>query len=187
MWRLIVGGPRRRRPQLAHGDASAANTDAERAIATAIAKVRDAIEKLRFKVGLAALMGLAGWLDRNGRRSDPAEWRRAQETLVLLLAPFAPHLAEELWARLGGTFSVHQQAWPTYDAAALDTVDIDLVVEVDGHFRDRVKAQTGLDKAGAVKLAMTSKRVRASLAGRTIDRAVHVPDRLVNLVTRRAE
>jgi leucyl-tRNA synthetase len=104
-------------------------------------------------------------------------------TFTLLLAPFAPHLAEELWARLGRPYSVHTQPWPTADPAALAAEEITLVVQVDGRRRDAVPAPAGIGRDQAVELALASDNVRRHLAGREPHDAVYVPDRLVNLVT----
>jgi leucyl-tRNA synthetase len=150
-----------------------------------IAAVERAIERLRFNVGLARLMELTGWIEDHGAALSPHELARARGVLVLLLAPFAPHLAEELWSRLGGKFSVHTQPWPGYDAAALVADEVDLVVQIDGRTRDRVRVATEVDEADAVETALARPRVRAHLAGRTVTRTVFVPGRLLNLVTHR--
>ena len=101
---------------------------------------------------------------------------------MLLLAPFAPHLAEELWNRLGGPYPVHRQPWPAYDPAALDEDHVDLVVQVNGKRRDVVRAPVGLDRQEA-RGARPGKRAGArQLGGRPPDRTVYVPDSLVNLV-----
>ncbi|HKF74746.1 MAG TPA: class I tRNA ligase family protein, partial [Candidatus Dormibacteraeota bacterium] len=103
-------------------------------------------------------------------------------TLVLLLAPLAPHLAEELWERLGGPYSVHQQPWPAHDEAALVREAVTLVVQVDGRVRARLRVPAGTLEAEAVRLALAAPPVAAHLAGRPPSRVVHVPDRLLNLV-----
>jgi leucyl-tRNA synthetase len=114
---------------------------------------------------------------------DAAEWDRTAGTFTLLLAPFAPHLAEELWALLGRPYSVHQAAWPAHDPAALERREVTLVVQVDGRRRDAVTAPAGLDREQAVALAVRSEKVRRHLGhGRPRD-AVYVPDRVVNLLT----
>ena len=111
-----------------------------------------------------------------------AERADAVRTLILLLAPLAPHLAEELWSRNGGAGSVHVAAWPEPRAAEADR-EIELVVQVDGRVRDRVTVAAGLGEVAAVETAIARPKVAAALAGRAVARAVHVPDRLVNLVT----
>jgi leucyl-tRNA synthetase len=106
----------------------------------------------------------------------------AGDVLVRLLAPLAPHLAEELWSRLGGAGSVHVAAWPVpvSDGRA---AEVELIVQVDGRVRDRVTVPSGLDEASARQLAAGRPKVRTALGERSVARVVHVPDKLVNLVT----
>jgi leucyl-tRNA synthetase len=148
-----------------------------------VAAVDHDIERLKFNTALSALMELLRWARRHKPTMDAAEWERTAGTFTLLLAPFAPHLAEELWARLGRPYSVHQAAWPEHDPAALRDREITLVVQVDGRRRDAVTAPAGLDRDQAVEVALRSEKVRRHLDGRRPRDAVYVPDRLVNLLT----
>ena len=107
-------------------------------------------------------------------------------TLVLLLAPFAPHIAEELWRRIGGPYPVHRQAWPAHDPAALVDDEVTLVVQVDGRTRDRLRIPAGLDQERAAQHALESHVVRRHLGNVEPTRVVFVPDRLINLVRNRA-
>jgi leucyl-tRNA synthetase len=111
------------------------------------------------------------------------QWKESLLTLIKLLAPFAPHLAEELWERLGQPFSVHRQPWPTFDEALAEEEQITLVAQVNGKLRDRLTAPVGLDERAARELVLTSEAVQRALEGATIRRVIHVPDRLVNIVT----
>jgi len=130
---------------------------------------------MRFNVALAACMELTGHLER--RPHDERDLR----TLVLLLAPLAPHLAEELWSRMGGEGSVHVARWPEPSGTDAPT-DVDLAVQVDGRFRDRVRLPTGSIEADVVAAALSSEKVRRALDGREVVRIVYVPGRLLNLV-----
>ena len=112
-----------------------------------------------------------------------ARSERARSTLVLLLAPFAPHLAEELWARMGGDFSVHEQAWPVADLAALQRDEVEIAVQVDGRLRARSRVPVDADAREAVDAAMTHPDVVRALDGRQVVRSVNVPGKVVNLVT----
>ena len=103
-------------------------------------------------------------------------------TFTLLLAPLAPHLAEELWSRLGGPYPVVAQPWPEPDPDAIAERQVTLVVQVAGKLRDTLPAPPGLDRDRAVALALTSERVRRHLGGGQPRDAVYVPDRLVNLL-----
>ncbi|HEY8649108.1 MAG TPA: class I tRNA ligase family protein, partial [Candidatus Limnocylindria bacterium] len=105
--------------------------------------------------------------------------------LVLLLAPFAPHITEELWQRRGGVGSVHQQSWPAFDPEGVRDSTVTVVVQVDGKVRDRVGLPAGAGEAAMKAAALASEKVAPALAGRVIDRFVVVPDRLINVVTKR--
>ena len=98
---------------------------------------------------------------------------------MLLLAPFEPFMAEELWQHLGGDYSVHQQPWPTVAARAADSVHV--IVQVDGKRRGRVSVPTGAGTDTVVESATAA--VAAWLRGREVERVVNVPGRLVNFVT----
>jgi leucyl-tRNA synthetase len=114
---------------------------------------------------------------------SPAEWDRAARTFVLLLAALAPHLAEELWARLGGEYSVHEQPWPEHDRGALEASAFTLIMQVNGRVRDRATAPPGITAEQALKLALGSEKVRRYLDERNPRHVVFVPDRLINLLS----
>ena len=109
----------------------------------------------------------------------------AVDTLLLLLAPAAPHLAEELWKRRGRPYSIHQQPWPTFDPALTFAETIELPVQVDGKLRDRLVVTPDTPAEEIERLALASEKVQAHLAGRAPMRVVQVPGRLVNIVTPR--
>lgn len=153
---------------------------ADPVVSRAIASVSDAIERLRFNVAIARLMEafeavsaqVAG-PEANGASGPTSAQLRP---LVKLLAPLAPHLAEELWHLLGGTSSVHRTAWPTADSRARDDARTTIVVQVDGRVRHRIDTTRDADESDVVRQAMSVTGVRPS-------RVVYVPGRLVNLVT----
>ena len=102
--------------------------------------------------------------------------------MTLLIAPFAPHLAEELWQRLGQPFSIHRQPWPQWDEAQIAEETITLVVQVNGRVRDRIQAPADIDDASAQALALASEAVQRHLDERSPKRVVVVPGKLVNVV-----
>ena len=111
-----------------------------------------------------------------------------QETVrqyVLLLAPFAPHIAEELWARLGEPYSVHQQPWPTWDQAQIRKETTTLIVQIDGRVRDRLEVPVEIDRQEAQKQAIERPNIRRYLGERTIARVIYVPGKLINIVMQR--
>jgi leucyl-tRNA synthetase len=129
--------------------------------------VTEAIEKLSFNVGLARLMELVAG----------ANTARAKRTLVQLLAPFAPHLAEELWARLGGAFGVHTSAWPSPNRHILESERTTIAVQVDGRVRARIEVDPTATEAQVGRVAAHA------VGGIHPSRVVYVPGRLVNLVS----
>jgi leucyl-tRNA synthetase len=148
----------------------------------AVAAVGRSIERLKFNTAISALMELLRWARRERPAMDAAEWERVARTFTLLLAPLAPHLAEELWSRLGGPYPVVAQPWPEPDPDAIAERQVTLVVQVAGKLRDTLPAPPGLDRDRAVALALTSERVRRHLGHGQPRDAVYVPDRLVNLL-----
>jgi leucyl-tRNA synthetase len=104
--------------------------------------------------------------------------------LALLLAPFTPHLAEELWETLGEAGSVHQQRWPEHDPAALVVDEIEIVVQVNGKVRGHLNVPAGIGQAEMEQLVMSQERVQQMLHGKDLVKAVCVPGKLVNLVVK---
>jgi leucyl-tRNA synthetase len=110
------------------------------------------------------------------------EWNDALRAFALVLAPFAPHHAEEMWGDLGEPYSVHEQPWPAWDESLIRTEEITLVVQVNGKLRDRIEVPAGITEEAAKELALSSARVRPHVEGRELRKSVYVPGRLVNLV-----
>jgi leucyl-tRNA synthetase len=104
------------------------------------------------------------------------------ETLALLLAPYCPHIAEEIWERLGNEYSVHKQEWPTADESLLAEDQVVVVVCINGKKRDQMTVAAGEDSAELERQALALPRIRQWLAGKSVQRVVVVPDRQVNLV-----
>jgi leucyl-tRNA synthetase len=144
-----------------------------------------ATRRFHFNTTLARLdeliNALTKFLTTGGATDDPAVLY-AVHALPLLLAPFAPHIAEELWHLAGHTTSVHLERWPDPDPSALATERIVLVVQVNGKVRARIDAEPGLDEEAAVALALEHQGVLAHLAGRPLRKRIYVQDRLLNLV-----
>jgi leucyl-tRNA synthetase len=149
----------------------------------AVASIGAHVERMRFNTAISSLMDVVRWARAVKLELSAAEWTRVSRTLVLLLAPFAPHIAEELWHRIGGPYPVHRQAWPEHDPAALVDDEVTLVVQVDGRTRDRLRIPAGLDQAQAARRALESDVVRRHLRSGEPRRVVFVRDRLINLVT----
>jgi leucyl-tRNA synthetase len=151
-----------------------------------IRRVTEDTERFRFNTMLAALMEYSNFLTkaRESGRLDATAWREAVETLLLLMAPSAPHFAEELWGRLGKPYSIHQQPWPKWDEELAKEEEITLVVQVNGRVRDRLQVPADIDEERAKELALASERVQAHIDGKRVERIIYVPGKLVNVVVR---
>ncbi|MBI4546273.1 MAG: leucine--tRNA ligase [Gemmatimonadetes bacterium] len=142
-------------------------------------KVTEDIAGLRYNTAIAALMEYLNAVREGGRRANRAEI----EPLVRLVAPFAPHLAEELWQQLGGKHSLFQEArWPEYDPEKATADTVEFVVQVNGRVRARIPVRRGLAQDEARAAALTDENVRRFLDGNPIRKVIFVPDRLINLV-----
>ena len=151
-----------------------------RALHRTIDAVRDGMEKLRFNVSIAKLTELNNHV--TARYPSGGVPRAVAEPLVLLLAPLAPHIAEELWARLGHPDSLALEAFPEADPALLVDDTIEIPVQVNGKVRGRVHVPRGADRDALEAAARADAGIAALLAAGTVRRVVAVPDRLVNFV-----
>ncbi|MEK7520633.1 MAG: leucine--tRNA ligase, partial [Patescibacteria group bacterium] len=159
---------------------AAENDAAERAIHRAVKKVGEDIEGFKFNTAVSALMILINELEKR-----PFLKTEDRKTIIKLLAPFAPHLAEELWRKLNGKKSVHAEKWPAYDKNKIVEKNFVLVVQVDGKMRDSLEASAGLSREEAEKLTLGRDNVKKWLDGKDIAKVIFIPDKLINIVTRR--
>jgi leucyl-tRNA synthetase len=167
--------------KLANGPANADGEDPalRRKLHRTIAAVSEAIEALQFNKAVAQLYELTSAIEKAGPSADKAQ---AVRTLLLLIAPMAPHLAEECWALLGEQGLIADAPWPEFDPALLVDDRVTLAVQVNGKLRDTVTAPRGLDRAAVEELALASGNVQRQLAGAAPRKIIVVPDRLVNIV-----
>jgi leucyl-tRNA synthetase len=103
---------------------------------------------------------------------------------MLMIAPTAPHMAEELWAKTGRHYSIHNQKWPAWDEKLIQLEQVTLVIQVNGKLRDRFPVPVSISEDTAKKLALESPKVKPHLEGKQIVNAIYVPGKLVNLVVR---
>jgi leucyl-tRNA synthetase len=158
--------------------------DLRRAVHQTLRDVTDDLEAFSFNTAVAKLMALRNTLRE--AHSTPLvhtpSWEEAVETLLLMMAPFTPHMVEELWAQLGKPYSIHQQAWPAWDQAAAAEETITLPVQVNGKVRDRIIVPVDVDEDTARRLALETDGAQRHIAGRAVRRVIYVPGRLVNVV-----
>lgn len=143
----------------------------------AIKKIGEDIENLKLNTAVSELMKLLNEME--GRGSS----KKQLETFLKLLAPFAPHLAEEIWREvLKNKKSVHLQSWPEYLPKLIKEEAVDLVVQVNGRTRDIIKAPHDLNESEARKLALASEKIKKHISGKEIKKFIYVPDKLANFV-----
>src|SRR5438046_5570329 len=167
--------------QLAHEAAatqrSAFTPEVERKLHQTIRKVTADTESLDYNTAIAAMMEYVNVL-----RDAGLGMRDAVEPLLVMLAPYAPHLAEELWAVLGHDSSIFHASWPSYDARLAAAGDVEVVVQVNGKVRARVTVSRGASEAEVVALAMQDESVRKFVDGKPVRKTIYVQDRLLNFV-----
>jgi len=151
-----------------------------------IRKVDEDIERLRFNTAIAAIMELVNDLylyyppEATSSGANPAIVGDALETLVLLLAPFAPHMADEVWEALGHSGSTYHARWPQWDEHIAADEMISMAVQINGKVRDRITVPAGSDEATVRQAALESPKVAQVVEGHEIRRVVLVPDRLIS-------
>lgn len=151
--------------------------DTLRKLHQTIQKVTEDLDAMRFNTAISALMELSNHLNKL-----PARPRSVLETMVLLLGPFAPHLAEELWHALGHKDTLAYEKWPTFDPALTRADEIEVPVQVNGKLRARLLVPAEIDEEALKKLALADEKVASQVAGKSIKKVIVVPKKLVNIV-----
>jgi leucyl-tRNA synthetase len=160
--------------------------DLEFAIHSALKKVTEDTENFKFNTSIAAMMELTNTLAKARRSSvyGTPEWNETLRILNLMLAPYAPHMAEELWARTGHTTSVHLETWPKFDASKIVRSTFELVVQVSGKVRGKIEAPVGASQADVIALARRIANVASFVDGKEIVKEIYVPGKLLNIVVK---
>jgi leucyl-tRNA synthetase len=149
-----------------------------------IRRATEDIEDFRFNTMIAAMMEMTNAMT-HAREAGPVDreaWNEAIEALLLMLAPLAPHITEELWERTRRPYSVHKQSWPEWDEELAREAETTLVVQVNGRVRERLQVAAGIDEARAKELALASETVKKHIEGAEIRRVIYVPGKLLNIV-----
>jgi leucyl-tRNA synthetase len=193
VWRLVQHLlPEINEAEVQHGDfLERADKDLRRIIHTTIKRVSDDIKiRFNFNTAVSAIMELTNALyhyTEGTDRKSPIQngvLREGVTALITLLAPFTPHLAEELWEAVGGEGSVHDQRWPVVDQNALKEDEIDIVIQINGKVRDHIRIPVGLKGKELEELVLTQPRIKELVSGKDLARVICVPNKLVNLVVR---
>ena len=166
------------------GSKGEASRDTERLLHQTVRKCYNDLDRFKFNTAIASMMELTNHLNRVWAESsvDPETWSDCIEKLLLMLAPMAPHLTEELWERTGHRYSIHQQDFPGWDEDLAADEVFTLVVQVNGKVRDKLEVPVGIPESEAQQLALASPRVQGFLDGKSVNKTVYVPGRLVNVV-----
>jgi leucyl-tRNA synthetase len=173
VWRLLLdeeSGALRLREQ--------PDPEIEKLLHRTIAKVQDDIERLAFNTAIATLIKLV-----NEAGGTSGLTRDQASRFLRVLAPFAPHVAEELWSRVGERASVVAASWPIFDPAQLVDATVEMPIALKGKVRSHMLVPTGADAATLEKLVLDDPRVRELCAGKAIRKVIVVPGRMVNIVT----
>ncbi|SMB92867.1 leucyl-tRNA synthetase [Thermanaeromonas toyohensis ToBE] len=169
-----------------------ADKELYRLLHATIKKVTEDIEeRFNFNTAISAIMELVNGLYDYQEQVVPEEQnlllvKEALSKLIVLLAPFAPHIAEELWQGIGKEKSVHLESWPEYDPEALVADEVTVVVQINGKVRDRIQVPAGLKEEELREVVLSREKVANWLKGQQLLKVIVVPDKLVNLVVRKA-
>jgi leucyl-tRNA synthetase len=140
-------------------------------------RVTEGLEHLSYNTAIAALMELVNTL----REANICE-RRIVKDLVVMLAPFAPHFAEECWERFGNRTSVFDAAWPPWDPAMIQGAEVEVVIQISGRTRSKVRVPAGTAEEAVVAAALADETVKRFIEAKEIRKRIYVKDRLLNLV-----
>jgi len=176
LWRTVIDG------DTGEPDKSVQQAQADEAtlrlLNQTIKKVGDDIESFGFNTAISAMMILVNHLSRL-----PVRPKAVVEKLVLILAPFSPHIAEELWERLGHTESLAYESWPEYDKELIKEKEIELAVQVKGKIKERIVVSADADEEQIKQKALSCEKVIAAMAGNEPRKIIVIKSRLVNIVT----
>ncbi len=181
-WSLVLDTADAESPE---GSAPEDEREIRRLTHQTIRRVSDDLDKFRFNTALAGLMEYTNGLAKftSSRAAGSPAWKEAIRSFVLILAPIAPFITEELWFRLGQPYSVHQQSWPSWNEKLAASEALTVVVQVNGKVRDKLTVAEGVKKADVELMALGSDRVKKFIDGARISNVFYVPGKLLNIVT----
>jgi len=155
-----------------------------RLVHTTIKRVSDDIgTRFNFNTAISAIMELVNGLYQYREQDyNKAVMAEAVDVLVMVLAPFIPHVTEELWQSVGHTDSVHKQKWPTVDEKALVADEVTVIVQINGKLRDKITMPVNLSQAEAEQMALAQPKIADLVASKTVKKIIVVPNKLINIV-----
>jgi leucyl-tRNA synthetase len=181
LWALLQRDP-------ANLPATAVNEAADKEIATlshaTTKRVVENLDQFKFNTGVSALMEYSNDLAKlwDGGGVSRASWEDATDRMLRLIAPMAPHFADEMWERTGRTASVHERSLPEWDEALTVAETVTIIVQINGKLRARLELPPDSDETSVAAAAMAEQNVQAFVEGKQIRKQIYVPGRLLNLV-----
>jgi leucyl-tRNA synthetase len=139
--------------------------------------VGEDIENFRFNTAVSALMILFNKMEKENLSAADIQ------IFLKLLAPFVPHFSEELWRALGNKKSIHWESWPKYNPRLIEEEEYELIIQINGRVRDRIRISKGLERPEIEKLVLARDIVKKYIGGKAIKKIIFVPNRLINVVT----
>jgi len=178
VWSLVTADYQERKTDLE------LSRECQRIMHKTIKKVSGDIERFRFNTMLATLMEYTNTLSKMLEMGSvsASQWKEAIKTLLILMAPSTPHMAEELWMALGYPYSIHKQPWPVWDKDLAADEAVTLVVQINGKLRDKLIVPIDIGEEEALKLAFEQDRIKGYTAGKSIVKTIYVPGKLLNIV-----
>ncbi|WP_174760604.1 MULTISPECIES: leucine--tRNA ligase [Aneurinibacillus] len=168
-------------PQINLSDSAA--KDLNRTLHATIKKVSEDIgERRQFNTAISSIMELVNKIYAYPKDGDPGMLAHAVESTIILLAPFAPHITEEMWRTIGHEDSVHHQSWPAFDESALVLDEVEIVVQINGKVREKMVIPANATKQEMEAIANENEKIKELTAGKTIRKVIAVPGKLVNIV-----
>ncbi|MDP3244285.1 MAG: leucine--tRNA ligase [bacterium] len=163
------------------------NSKLEKIVYQTIKKVTEDIEAMKFNTAIAALMiflnEIRGEAPETGEINCPIKLVKPQwEQFLKLLCPFAPHLAEELWREIGHKKSIFTETWPVWEARFMQEDEVELIVQINGKLRDRLRVAAGIGEAEAKQLVLQSEKIQKWLEGKKVKQVIFVRGKLINIV-----
>ena len=162
-------------------------TALRRVLHQTVAKVTDDVEnRFTFNTAISSIMELVNELYtfQDVEMVNAGLVREVVIDLIKLLAPFSPHITEEMWNEIGGEGSVHAQKWPSFDEEAMKEDEVEIVLQINGKVRDRIVVPAEADKTAMEKAALAQPKVQQYTEGKTVVKVIAVPGKLVNIVVK---
>ncbi|OEH84654.1 leucine--tRNA ligase [Desulfuribacillus stibiiarsenatis] len=183
VWRFINENQNVNESKVAYATDCDASKELHRMIHVTIKRVTEDVgERYNFNTAISAIMELVNKMYQYPAEANQAVLQAAIRTLVILLAPFAPHITEELWQIIGEKESIYLTDWPKYDAKALILDEVEIVAQVNGKMKAKLVVPTDATKEQIEKLALEDERIQSSIEGASIKKIIVVPQKLINIV-----